>query len=378
MSNRRVKSSRRDKRNKYVGRKTESKPEPKMKGYSEEYSVSPSVSHSSSSSKYESDTERSVTRSPSEDSSDSGCDRKLRVDLHEYRRIVDSLVPHARNAINSLSTTLKERLQAVQHLALSADCEQRQEIEQIIRSKFSSLIQSNDVRPFTVGSVFVGCMLKGCSGVPLGCSPNCAGSISWDGEGEGFVPCADSVYYIKEDIPRLLAHGNKNSGRAYIYVEAGFKGFSSAHYNILKNDGISHVSVHVMSKSGNWKHITDGFVPLINMIRKDNNNLFDFTGGSVGGFGEANWWWILLIVVVIIIIIVVAFAWAKKRKNGDKGNSSSKEEALYGSRSGSRGGGSRENSREYSEMSESTMRPDERMAQFGYRSGFSPRSMSGY
>lgn len=153
MSDKRKHTSTRS-RKPYVGRKIDAPITPKMKGgySSEEYSMSPSVSQSSSSSSGKYTEERTITRSPI-DESELVSSEKLKVDLREYRKIVESLVPHARTAINSLTTTLKEKLQAVQHIALSADLDQRQEIEQIIRSKFGALIQSNDVRPYTVGSV---------------------------------------------------------------------------------------------------------------------------------------------------------------------------------------------------------------------------------
>lgn len=148
------------------------------------------------------------------------------------------------------------------------------------------------------------------------------------------------------------------------------------------------MNVQVLTKGGTWSPLTQGFVPLIDMMRKDNASMLELESAGMNNmnFDMSNWWWIIVIIVIVVLLIVGVVFWAKKGGEEKYEREMKSEEQPYRSsmkkkssrkemnNSSSSGSPMMENSRsnEYSTRNDAAYN----VASFTRRSGFSPARMT--
>lgn len=235
------------------------------------------------------------------------------IEIPKLRVILNRLREHAFTDKEKLPTALKDDLNTIKQIYMSIDADTgRDQLSCLIDEVFGDINLLNIV-PNTVAAFFLGCKSSNCSGVPLGCSPQCADSLPSDPNLTGYAPCDASVYLLRDGVLTLSTHGTANNGNAYVYVDAGFTRYSNNVIQRLAQNKVKAVKT-VRLDGGKCVQIAADFVPLAKLMSHSRPNHDDTMGGMSSNF----WMWVLIILLVILVIGGIWVLSCKNRYAGGK------------------------------------------------------------
>jgi hypothetical protein len=248
--------------------------------------------------------------------------------------MVQSLDPYKYSKVSELPPSIGDIFGAVRVLIAGTNgTENRIQLLAIIHDIIMKDVNIKDIQPATLIANLVGCQLP--SDVNIGCSALCAGSVMGGSDLNGITKCSEAVFLYNGSSFITLTHGTESgSGKAYVYVEEGFKSFKQSDIDALTRAGIKSVKIIVLSPDATvYKYISPDFVPIDTLLAGGPGNLAsqaDANGqlssqsksGSISpvstypessNSSTVSWWWWVALIILLLILIGVGIYFARRQ-----------------------------------------------------------------
>ena len=292
------------------------------KGF-ESHSVSRSeITHNYDVSMRSNFSERSFSEPTNQDHLRNDSSTQYRVNIDKFRELVLTVSQYWDKDVHDLPVHVQDAFSAVKLLIAGAETTQNGlDLFKIIDEVMNE-IDTTQIKPNSLGAKMIGCKIESCPGIPLECSPSCAGSLSRNSVIEGIAKkCLYPVYVLIGDVFNTLTYGStENADKAYVYVMNDFKQFSKNNIDALRQQGIKEIFLAKLGKKPTTcVSVSNSFVSLDSFVT--NESLEQQGGGSNSDLNAQSttdtyqmmnpWWW-LLVVVILLVILGIAIYIARK------------------------------------------------------------------